>query len=309
MTKRYIRKIRITITEEDGSNPIIFESEGRREDPTIDFHIQKTLSGIGEAVVLLYNLNQETQQRLITPRQNVEIELGYKDDKTLTAAAKGVTMSGFTTGEKRPDILTTLNIIDSYNAFVDSSFNRTYNPNTPIATILRDIIATLPRVALGTIDIDFKLNGIETTPATGSSKRIFHGSSEKILNELSRQYFFSGNIRDGIYSAYDTSKTSGTIFEISFKNGLLMTALPQLKYLTQLVTGVLITSVLDARINPGDIIRLETKTVPFINGDYKATLVTHTGSSHGNEWTTTIQQIGGIGAQALNTKINNLIKN
>lgn len=289
----YIRKAQVLVSPlreslgiSNRNNAVVLNSTGLYDDLRIVFTVQKNIMAMGQPNTLqvsFYNLAQETKQLLSKQATAFLLELGYERGATPLQTVASAGISSVTSKREGAAIVTTVFGYDGQDGLAQAVSNKAYRGVTQLKQIVADLAADIPgiEVSVGNINIDDGLT-------TGSKGRVLTGRTSNLLQRLAREFGFSWTIDTGVFKAIADTLTNGNLFNVSSTNGNLMSATPRIDNVVQRFFGIDIATVLDARINPGDLVRLDSTVNPQINGVYQATSVVHVGDTHANVWSTNI---------------------
>ncbi len=293
MIGSYLRQIKLAIgplQEDQGGGveeqAILFETTGKATEQRINFVVKKdTMGGASFATINLYNLTKDTKQVIARSKTNIQLDAGYEqgDIKLQTIAQGGVT-SSINSRPAGGDIITTVVAYDGIAGMGLGKFNQGYAGQVQLKTILKDVAGSLDGV---TVD-DASIKVSEST-RVGTKGLVVTGRSTSILNKLAQRWGFSWFVQNGTFHAIEDQTTTGNVYLISNENNNLINASPRIDNIYQIITGVDVTTVLDPRLQPFDFIELVSQVNPQLNNTYKITNITHSGDSHGGQWTTNIQ--------------------
>jgi hypothetical protein len=196
---------------------------------------------------------------------------------------------------KTPTWETTLQCGDGARAFAGARINRRYKRGTSVVTALKDAAAslglTLPKEILVNTSRDFGIgSSVHEAITLGMT---LEGPVRDELDKLLAPYGYSWSIQDGqlqILRDEDTSRSAGPGFVmadvLSEATGLKES--PQITGPTKVGDPPTLRAkcTLSPHLNPGSVVRIAARAV---NGNFKIRRVTHTGDTHGTDWTTEIE--------------------
>lgn len=266
---------------------IVIKSSGLSDDLRMTFRIEKNIGSLGMPNVFeitIYNLSSATKQLLSKQATNIELELGYEEG---LAGVVKVARGGISTVASERDegnIRTTLTCFDGLAGIAEANSGKSYVGSTIVAKIVKDLADDIPGVEVSELNIKLSNNLI-----TGTKGRVLSGRTSCLLDKLAREYGFNWSIQLGVFKVLQDDFTQGNLYTISTKAGNLMNASPRLDNVNQVINGVDITTILDPRIQPGDLVQLESTVNPVLNNTYVVTTITHVGDTHGDAWVSEIQ--------------------
>lgn len=236
------------------------------------FTADKTLTGEpNKTEITLFNLSRETRQQIRANLARVRVVAGYvSDPASMALVASGALLSAVH-HRQGPDIVTRLTVLDGYGGLVYGVFSQSYAGGTPLNTIVRDAAASMPGVEVGPID----LPGV--VPAKGLT---LAGPPNTQLNKLGDQNGFSWSVQNGVFQAVDDRRDTGRVHSFDSDYNL-MSCMPLLNGPLQMQAGVEIQAKFDARVKPGDRMRIRSTISPNLSGEYKVTSVNLSFDSHG----------------------------
>lgn len=292
----YIRQAQVLISplrESLGMNnrasAVVINSTGRENDIRIVFTVQKNIMAMGQPNVLqvsFYNLSPGTKQLLSKQATAFLLEVGYERGDTPLQVVASAGISSVISRREGENVVTTIFGYDGQDGLAQSVSNKAYRGITSLKEIVADLASSIPGVEVSINNIDIG------NLTTGSKGRVLSGRTSTLLQNLAREFGFSWTIDNGVFKALSDTLTSGNLYNISSdsggQNGNLISATPRVDNVVQRFFGVDISTILDPRINPGDLIRLTSSVNPQLNNTYQATTVAHVGDTHANTWSTNI---------------------
>lgn len=247
-------------------------ADGSNSRLRVAFTANKTVTGEpNKTDLLLYNLSKETRQAIRANSTKVQILAGYASDTSSTGVVCNGGVLAVYSERQGPDIVTRLTVLDGWGGISRGAYSRAFAGGVPLGDVIRDVARNLPGVALGQIDVD---------GALGPKGASLGGSSQAVLNRLADTHGFSWSVQDGVFQAIADRRTTGRSFTFTSGNNLL-SAVPLFNGPLQAKVGVQVTALFDARMRPGDEMRVQSQVNPSVNGTYKATSVTLTFDTHG----------------------------
>lgn len=257
--------------------------DGTNEHFRIKFSIPKHIvSTASPTKISIYNLSPESRGALKLRGLQVIINIGWENVGMLSLFQGSLLTS--VSGSDGSDIITDLLCRAAVGAISRTTLSKTFGANYHLSDMLIDIAKELPNVS-----VDKKLIKVKNV-SMGNQGYSFAGSANDLLDELSRVHGFSWWINDNLFHALDDEKVfTRRHVIISANNGFLNRAEPILATPFQKQTGISIDSLLNPLVEPGGSVQLESRINPALNGTHKAIWVTHSGDTHSDEWSTSIQ--------------------
>lgn len=242
------------------------------------FRVRKTITGEPNRINLaLTNLSKNTRQSIRQGLTRIQINAGYINDPNgLSTVASGGVLS-VVSQKSGPDNTLIISALDGYGGMIRSAYARSFVGGTSVASVVKDVAASMPGVTIGRIDIGKAL--------LYSKGQHFTGAAPALLNRLADQYGFSWSVQDGIFQAIGETSSTGNQFP--FQSGAnLISVSPVLNGPLEARIGVKIDATFEARIKPGDRAVVASTITPDLNGQYVATAVDMSFDSHGGAGTT-----------------------
>lgn len=291
MIYRLLHRVELIIgplTEQEGGGPrgqgIKIISSGADNSLRVQFSVQKTLSGCPNRLnVQVTGLKESTRRRIQAGLTSVAMSVGYErgPEADMRELAKGGILSCLPRGTM-PDIYTEINALDGYAARVTGTYRRTFSGPVPIRDVVLDVAASLPGVMISPATVTVEGN-------LGPKGGVFAGASADILDELGDQWGFSWSIQNGVFQALDDNVPLTRIITASWRDGSLLDVQPTLTGPEQVQTAIEARLRLDARVEPGTQVYIESKVNSSLNGLYPVHNCETVGDTHGDLWETKIQ--------------------
>ncbi|MPW31994.1 hypothetical protein F9L16_23900 [Agarivorans sp. B2Z047] len=253
----------------------VVETTGKTNEIRIRFSIKKTITGApNDCAVVFTNLSPETRHALRQKSLSIELWGGYEDEEIRLIAKGGVL---YVTHERKDaEIDTTVIFRDGWGALLNADYSRSYSSAEPLSVVVSDIAKSIEGVETGRINLAGSLS---------SKGRTLAGNPRDLLNRLADQYGFSWSIQDGVFQAIDDDKSRGLVYRV---DNILLNANPILNGPEQIKTGIEMSTILDPRIIPGDVVEVNPTVDEDLSGQYKVFDMVITGDSHGSAWNTTL---------------------
>jgi len=250
----------------------------------ITFVIQKKAYAIAnEGKVTLNNLSTSTRQKIQQNRNQIAIlETGYKDAGGLQLTFYGDVVDVSHNIEK-PEIITTVNIMDGHNALKQKKTSVSYKKGTPISQIIKDCTA-----ALGLpLNASYKYVQLPVQNTLGTLAH--NGSAAALLDRLCADNNLTWSIQNGSVKIVNQGKHDNTAPLSSyligspkrlFKN-LISQSLDDFE-------GYEFNALLMPKCEPYNTVTIQSNEIPK---PIKLTAmdVHHVGDNYGDDWKTTVK--------------------
>lgn len=266
---------------------VVYSSSGSNDDFRITFRVVKNIMSLGAPNTLevsIYNLTKESKQLLSREATNIALQLGYKEGGVKVQSVGIGGIASVTSQRIGGDIRTTVFAYDGLDGLAQSVSYKAYKGNTTLRKIVSEISKDIKGISSSEENIK-----IDSRITTGSKGRVIAGRTTSCLDKLAQEYGFNWSIQDGVFKVYQDTFFEGNIYEISSAASTLISATPRIDNIGQVVTTIDIETILDPRIQPGDLVNLKSEVNPTLSNIYQATFVTHIGDTHGDVWQTNIQ--------------------
>lgn len=268
------------------------------ENLRVDFNIEKNLSkNPNSCDITIYNLSEETRNYIdgLAPKLDsdigipVRISVGYKD-QDIGNIFLGDLRSVLNVFEP-PNWQTIITSGDGEKASQIARVNKVYGPNTPISTVLRELVkvlrshlgATAPNaindIALNRIINEIKLQGGGKLFPTGY---VLSGSAKKIMTDFCDSCGLEWSIQDGQVQILDKRKAiQDTAIPVNENTGMIGS--PQV----DVEGNIKVDCLLKNEYKCGRLINVKSR---LAEGFYKITKLNYTGSTWDNAmWTVSIE--------------------
>ena len=247
----------------------------------VQFKVEKTLGKEPNSCeVVVTNLAAGTRAELCRNPLIVRVDAGYEDDGGARHLFTGDLKYG-SSKQDNVDTTTTLQLSEGSRAFTEARVNRSYKAGASVITALREAAATMGLSLPKNIESSADLN---RQFATGIA---LIGATRDELSRLLTPYGFGWSIQDGRLQVIREGEVrSDQAFLISQDTGMIDSpefGAPDKKGKPPTLT---IRSLLYPQVTPG--VKLDVRSAS-VNGIFRAERVTHTGDSHGDDWTTEIE--------------------
>lgn len=266
----------------------------------ISFDITKDLSKeTNKGKLVLYNLSDATRQKIEVPDTKVEIYAGYKDNGGPVRLFVGSVISSSTKDDGK-DVATELSLSDGQKAIRDTAFSLSFGPNTPGNTIVQYIADEMglpvvfgDGVEFGAFEDGYSFVGT----ARDALDSICYGSGVKwsVQNEILQLILEGGTVsNNGLVFAPD-SGLIGSPEHYTKTNSQPNTATAKRKQAQQenkdsstAESGWKIRTLLSPTLNPGDLVKVESR---YVTGWLKVKSAHHSGDTHGGDWVSEIDLV------------------
>jgi hypothetical protein len=225
-----------------------------------------------EASVTIHGLSEQTIAQLEAPNQVMQVLAG----ETVTGSVfiGSISRRGVVTKNSLPDRTTTISAKDGRRVYRDTKVSRSYPQNTPVATVVQDLLAlaTVQGLSLSPSNV----YPTDSFPAGWA----FQGRWRQALTEILAPRGFYWTIQSRVlYVLNEASTAPGNVPLVSPDTGLIGSP-------TRTDKGCSLVSVLNPGIVAGRGVQVRSQ---FFNGLYRAVNVTHNFSSDGLTWKTSVQ--------------------
>lgn len=273
-TQLFDRKIEVSIGE-SGKTGFLYR------DLRIGFKVEKSLSDKpNKATVKIYNLAINNRSQVEKTNNAVVIKAGYGQE--IDNIFSGDVSKAFTEQDKT-DFITTIESGDGEIAYKTSVIEKSYSKGTDLKSVFSDLIN---QTGLQIGDISGVVN---EKLLSGLS---LSGSVRDQISILSERQNSEWSIQDGavqIISKGTATKESAIL--ISATTGMI--GIPKKRFEKDTSgkdkeLGIEVTSLLNGKIKPGRLIRVESK---LISGDFKVQKVIHEGDNYAQEYYSKIEAV------------------
>lgn len=251
----------------------------------ITFKVEKKGSADpNTAQVVIYNLAETTRQQLSKlDSARVLLTAGYVGTAALLFAGDARRKVGIQHVRQGPDWLTKIECGDGERAYQDARFSGSFAAGTKVAEVAKAMARKLG-VGLGNLEQALAGGGFRQGLSEYPLGFTAHGSASTELFRLLRGLGFEASIQDGQLLVLKpgevapgkavllSTRTKTIIGSPQYNSAEKDKGAPQLKVKTQLQPA----------LKPGVPVKVESEAV---SGSFKAKAVSHTGDTHGGEWT------------------------
>lgn len=286
------RRAYLVFPDKHGIDPSLLKATKLLAGLNIGFNIKIT-SGVGQtgnANITVYNLNREDMEFLSTcaakweqQKALVQLFVGYDDDVRCV-------FSGWisqATPEGYPDLALNIKGLTGQEWWTKTI------DITKADTSMMDLIDYASSASGYPVNITKEVRQINQWLNKRLENFSYTGTSWGLMDKIQEMLGdgFMSNKNGVMLSTYndqtfvytpESGSSEGNTLYISEKTGMIGVPHPT-------SIGVDITMLLNTKVNIGDKIRLETKRMPIINGDYYISQFSHIGELRGNTWQTTIR--------------------
>lgn len=251
----------------------------------ISFKVVKTQKPEANDIVLnVYNLQKTTRTKFETTDNRVILKAGYQD-VGLSLLAIGDIVKG-ETEFRSPDVVTSVTAKDGGKALRDARASLSFKPDVPAKNMVEELVKLL---GVDNVEIDLDLSG--TFPYGWS----FYGQAREGLSKLAANFGFDWSIQNNtaqITARREPSKRQAVV--LTPQSGMIgspsrvdKTGGNQTK--AKEPPGLKLKSLLNPALIPGDPVIIEAREYP--RATYRITKATHSGDTHGSEWTTDLEVV------------------
>lgn len=262
-----------------------FEISGLR----ISFDIQKTADKTPNTCKLvIYNLSEATRAK-IKKDQKIILKAGYSDGAKPKVIFIG-NISVYNHAKKHPEIVTTIDADDGLKGQVESRVTLSHGPGAKAATILKQIVKTLP--------FSDELNKISLPDVEYPEGFAFTGPSRFALEKVLKKMGMEWSVQNDLLKVITQGGTdSSTAVVLKASTGLigsperLTSETRKAKGKDQTVKpGWKFESLINPEINPNGRVSVTSEQIKE-NTIFKVISVQHSGDTHGDNWNSTIEAI------------------
>jgi hypothetical protein len=277
------RVVELTIINQPATGTDYFAREGTATiitDLRVQFEMKKNLGREpNNCTVTISNLSKDTRGRL--ERKPVYAILRAGHDGVLKPLFSG-NISYAKSELKTPDWETKIQIADGGRAFSHARMNRSYAPPITIRQVLLDACSSmgLPFPA----DLA-NLDELNQALVGGTSA---YGPARDVLTKLLAPYGYSWSVQDGRLQVLKTGLPNAkTAWLIDVDAGMLGSPEGSVPHKPGAVSELSVDVLLYPEICPGDTIEVQSRS--YKGGFFRVNDLTHTGDTHGNDWSTKIK--------------------
>lgn len=251
--------------------------------------------------IKVYNLKPEHRREFERKDTRIVLYAGYAQEQGALLLAAGSVVDAFTYFDAA-DVVTELRVADGYIEVRDTAVSLGYGPGIASSTILRDIAKQMGLPLLLGDEVP------ERTWANGFS---FYGAARTALHKVTAGAGAEWSIqnqelqviakrgvtrREAIVLAADSgligyperthenAREKATVKDQQSGKDARLVSAKQERH------GWRVTSLLLPTVNPGDVVKLESRTFAA-TGFWRAEAVTHNGDSEGGDWQTELQLV------------------
>lgn len=252
----------------------------------IAFQITKTQKQDANDIRLtIYNLSKTTRTKFETTDNRIVLQAGYAD-AGLSLLAIGDIVKG-STEFNPPDVVTTVVAKDGGKALRDARASLSYKSGVPAKSIIDDLVKLLEVDSVDLSGID--LSG--TFPHGWS----FYGQARDGLSKLAANFGFDWSVQNNTIQLTKTRQPSQRQAVVLTPQSGLIGAPSRVDKTDDNQTkakeppGLKVQSLLNPALVPGDPVVIEAREYP--RATYRITRVDHSGDTHGNDWTSTLEVV------------------
>lgn len=250
----------------------------------IVFNVTKTTdASTNTARVTIYNLSNDTHSKLKVGEVLI-LQAGYRDGNSPAPILALGTIRSVVREVRTPDRLSVIDLEDGLRELRQARTSVTYPEGASAVTVLQDAITALglPAYPLPEITDREYVNGLA-----------FAGPVKKLLGIVTKKLGLEWSVQTGKVLVVPKGST-GEVEAVLLKAQTGLVSYPErLQEQSQELSaqddpkpsGWKVLSLLLPAVVPGGTIRIESETV---TGDFRVEEVTHTGDTHGSNWTSNI---------------------
>ena len=266
----------------------------------ISFDVTKDLSKeTNKGKLTIYNLSEATRQKIEVPDTKVEIYAGYKDNGGPVKLFVGSVISS-STKDNGKDASTELQLSDGQTAIRDTAFSLSFAPGTPGNTIIQYIADEMGMPIVWGDGVEFGVfkDGYSFVgTARDALDNICYGSGVKwsVQNEILQLILEGGTVSNkGLVFAPD-SGLIGSPEHYTNTNSQPNASTPKRKQAQKdnkdsstAESGWKIKTLLSPTLNPGDLVKVESR---YVTGWLKVKSAHHSGDTHSGDWSSEIDLV------------------
>lgn len=237
---------------------------------TLEFDIErKNLSSASTATIRVYNLNQETRNRLLKDvfdyavDRTVILQAGYGHGEEFPIIFSGNIQECWSVREGNNFIMQ-IQALDGGFPYTNAVFNQQFPSGTPQQTIIEAMIKALSAYGV----TPGSVGQYSGNTSRGSA---FSGSTTDLLRELTGGGFFIDNMKANALNDNEAIPAPGIKLINVNSGGLLGTPKVEPYFIN-------FDLLFEPSLIVGQIIQLESVTTPIFNGQYKVTRLHHRGT-------------------------------
>jgi len=249
----------------------------------IKFRVEQTADRqANKARVEIFNLSKASREGIERPGNYLILFAGYASDsekgRQVGRIFEGdIPEGGVLTSRQGPDVVTTIEAGDGLTQLNKASVDLSFSPGANIKDVVGSLASSL---------------GFASGPQEGLRDETYlngfiaSGRSSDVLSGVLAKQGLRFNVQDGVLQIYPVGGSpGGEAVLLNSGTGLVGSPLRKDK-------GIEVTSLLQARIRPGALIRLDSENV---KGTFVCEKVIHEGDTWGQEFYSKIElEIGGV---------------
>lgn len=234
--------------------------------------------------ISIFNLAEFSRDKIRNIGDAVELEAGYRQDTVGGRLVISADVLDIVTEKAGSDLITTIRLGDGVEFLKSLKDAYSFKPGTSVKTILtklaKDAGITLKSLS-GVLDATYA-NGFSEMGPLGDIL-------DKLVGKLGAQWSFQNN---ELQIAPKLGHNDSPVFKLSAKTGMI--GIPTRDVDTSNVTptpqsdGWKVVALLRPELGPGDRVEIESE-VTDASGIYHIKEVTHSGDTHGADWTSTLR--------------------
>ena len=273
-TEQFNRKHKLTIYS--GSRVILNDSTLR-----IAFNIPKGLSSTPNKVeMVIFGLSETTRNSIRQTDNRTVLQAGYPDNIDVIFDGS-VTKIEAERGDST--IKTKITAGDGAKGVKYGAVSASVTGGSPLKTLIIQIAESMPGVGIG------NLAGLDGKVIGGRGQSV-SGKASVILDSLGVMFSFGWSVQDGLLETLAVEKgKAGSVIGDSGRNAYVISPATGMIGIPSVLDNgqVKVKSLLNPRIKPGRVVKVETQRAPG-SGFYKSTEVVFKGDTYGGEWSVDI---------------------
>lgn len=285
MTQLFRRRCRVTVSSSApptgfvGQHPNYFVPQPNGiviENLRVQFKIEKSLEKTpNTADITITNCNPQTRAFLQSKPLTVLLEAGYGDDlKTLIQADARYVYSEV----NEADWETKIQLGEGDRAYRYARASRSYPKGTNVVTALQDVASAM---GLKLSKDVIASNALQSQFATG---RTLHGPARDELSRLLAPYGYHWSIQGGqLQILQDNLSAPGAAYQLSQSTGMIKSPEYSIPEKPGKPSTLKTEQLLEPALFPGAMMSVDSL---FVSGFFRINKLTHTGDTHGDDWTT-----------------------
>lgn len=249
--------------------------------------------------VRIFNLKPERRKEFEQPDMRVRLYAGYEQEDGALLMAAGAVVDAYSYHDG-PTVVTELRVADGYIEIRDTAVSLGYEAGVSSATILRDVARQMGLPLLLGDDVPERTwaNGFSFYgPARNALHKVVAGAgAEWSIQNQELQVIAKRGVtrRQAVVLASDSgligypqrthenAREKATVTDKTTGKDARLISAQQQRH------GWRVTSLLLPTVNPGDLVKMESRSV---EGFWRVESLRHSGDSHGGDWQTELQLV------------------